>query len=567
MEHHQAGDLDRASLMYKEILALNPGHPDALHLFGLVCHQKGDHDTAISFIQQAVDQDPDQPVLRNNLGDAMRQAGNPGGAIEHLLKALELRPEYAGAHLNAGAAFLAVGEHDAALVHAREACRIEPNWAESWYNLGLVLRDHVMLEESIDALGKALELRPDYPAAAMRFLYTLNLLPGRDRKWIAEQHQRVMTQVFGTRRHMVVEKRQNERVRLGYVSGDFCAHAVAYFFEPVLEHHSRSEFEIFCYSNVSKPDFLTERFKKLAEHWFDVSDWNDDTVCEQIRSDRIDILVDLAGHTSHGRLGVFARKPAPVQISYLGYPTTTGLAEMDYRIVDEYTAPANEVLAGTELLLRLPTPFACYRPAKHTPSVQPAPVLRNGYVTLGCLHRLEKITTEVIETWAEILQKNPGSRLLLARDQLDDWHQARLQDLFLEQGIEASRLVMIYHTGRKQSFFELFSDIDIMLDAFPWSGHTMACCALWMGVPVVTLKGTNHAGRMAAGVLDVIGLDQWVAENTDSYVRTVTDLCQDHEFLAGIRTQLRDRFEESPLRDERRFIRDYESTLSRLVIS
>jgi protein O-GlcNAc transferase len=565
MEHHQAGDLDRAGLMYREVLAHDPGHPDALHLFGLVCHQQGDHDTAVSYIQRAVDQVPDQAVLRNNLGDAMRQAGEPERAIEQLLKALELQPEYAGAHLNAGAAYLVTGEHEAALVHAREACRLEPTRAESWFNLGLVLREHVMLDESIDALGKALQLRPEYPAAAMRYLYTLNLLPGRDPKWVVSQHERVMTRVFGAGKNKAKATVGNERIRIAYVSGDFCAHAVAYFLEPVLDHHSRSKFEIFCYSNVPRADFVTERFKALAEHWYDVTDWNDETFYQQILSDRIDILVDLAGHTSHGRLGVFVGKPAPVQISYLGYPTTTGLADMDYRIVDGYTVPADEELAGTESYLRLPNTFACYRPAEHTPPVQPAPVLANGYVTLGCLHRLEKINADVIEAWAEILHKNPGTRLFLARDQIDDWHQFRLRQLFDDLGIETKRLTLIRHTGQEQSFFELFSEIDIMLDTFPWSGHTMTCCALWMGVPVVTLKGPDHVGRMAASVLHAVGLDQWVAEDVESYTRIVGDLCKEKEFLVDIRSQLRIRFEASPLRNEEQFIKDYESTLVGLV--
>ena len=270
-------------------------------------------------------------------------------------------------------------------------------------------------------------------------------------------------------------------------------------------------------------------------------------------------MVDLAGHTKHNRLGVFASRAAPHQVTWLGFPNTTGLESMDYRIVDYYTAPGNETLGGTETPLRLPNGFACFRPSGDMPSVQSAPVEKNGFVTLGCLHKLEKLNTAVIASWAQILLGSPHTRLLLARDQLDEWQQQRLRSLFLQHGITPDRLEMRQLQNPEHEFFDQFADIDILLDTFPWSGHTLACCALWMGVPVVTLKGNSHAGRMVAGVLDLMGLEELVAQDTQAYSGMVNQLCNDQQRIVNYRRELRGRFEKSPLRDEAGFTRDLES--------
>jgi predicted O-linked N-acetylglucosamine transferase (SPINDLY family) len=474
MQHQRSGEFEQAKTLYKKVLESAPRHADALHLYGLACHQQGDHKTAVSYIRRAVELVPDQPVLRNNLGDALRKAGDPEGALQQLRHALELRPDYAGAHQNLGAVHVELGDHDAALLHARETCRLKPDWAEAWFNLGLILLDHVLLEESIKAFRKALLIRPEYPVAATSLLYTLNLLPGADPARISEEHRKVAAGIFGAVRDTSAETRQNGRIRIGYVSSDFCAHAVNYFFEPVLEHHARAQFDTYCYSDVAHPDQVTRRLKRLARHWREITGWSDSAVCEQVKADRIDILVDLAGHTKHNRLGVFAAKPAGCQITYLGYPNTTGLDAMDYRIVDQYTVPVNETATGTERLVRLPRGFACFRPPEHAPPVQVAPVQNNGFVTLGSLHKLEKVNQDVIQVWARILQKNPGARLMLARDQLDDWHQKRLQALFLRQGIDSDRLEMIHLSNPHQSFFQLFSNIDVLLGAW-----LPACLICW----------------------------------------------------------------------------------------
>ena len=565
MQLHRRGDFEQAKSLYAQILEAVPRHPDALHLYGLACHQQGDHTTAVRYIKQAVALVPSEPVLRNNLGDALHKAGHAEDAIRQLRHALELKPGYAGAHQNLGSVFCATGEHDAALLHAREAVRLDPKKPEGWFNLGLVLLDHVLLEESVEAFRKALDLRPAYLAAATSLLYALNLLPDAAPDKVAAEHCDVVARLHKQAPVSPPGPRGEGRIRIAYVSGDFRAHAVNFFFEPVLEHHDSMVFETWCYADVAQADEVTRRLKQSAHHWRDIAGWSDDRFFAQIRSDRIDVLVDLTGHTEHNRLAVFARKPAPCQLSYLGFPNTTGLQTMDYRVVDSLTAPVDEAVTGTEKLLRLPDGFACFRPPGHAPEVTTAATLKKGYVTFGSLHKLEKLNNRIISLWARVLQENPGTKLLLARDQLDDWHQQRLQAIFLRHGIDGERLDMRHLADPAQSFFSLFAEFDILLDTQPWSGHTLACCALWMGVPVVSLHGACHAGRMVASVLHQIELNELVAADEDSYVRIATELSNDQARLVRYRAELRGRVQKSMLRDEAGFTRTFEKAIREVL--
>lgn len=556
---HRVGELDAAKAIYRDVLALQPENADALHLFGLVCHQQGDHRTAVDYIGRAVARVPNQPVLRNNLGDALHRMGDLAGAIAQLRQALVLRPDYAGAHQNLGAVLAKVGEHEAALMHSREATRLDPGKPEAWFDLGLLLMDQLSLEESIQAFRQALALRPGYGSAANSLLYLLNMMPGATPAGVAEAHREVASGLFHAIPQATHWPTPGEKIRIGYVSGDFRAHAVNCFFEPVLEHQDRDRFETFCYSDVVHEDEVTRRLQVHAHHWRSISGWTDEAVTEQIRTDRIDILVDLAGYTEHGRLGVFSGKPARCQISYIGYPNTTGMSAMDFRIVDACTAPVDEKETGSERLLRVEDGFACFRPPAHAFNMSMRRDENYGPVTFGSLHKLEKINTEVIATWSDILHANPDSRLLLARDQLDAWHQQQLLQAFDAHGVGAERLQMLHLSDPAQSFFEIFSRMDVLLDVFPWSGHTIACCALWMGVPVVSLRGNTHAGRMVASVLESLKLPELIATDTQDYVHIAGALSRDKERLSKLRNGLRQLMENSPLRDEAGFTRKFEA--------
>jgi predicted O-linked N-acetylglucosamine transferase (SPINDLY family) len=557
MRLHRQGDLASAAQLYGKVLEATPADANALHLYGLVRHQQGAHAEGAAFIRRAVDLVPDQPVLRNNLGDALRMAGDPGAAVEQCQAALALRPGYAGAHINLCAAHGMLRNYDAALQHGREAVRLAPTAAQAHYNLAQALLDAMRLDQAADEFREVLRLDPDHPAAASNLLYLLNLIPGLDSHAVAAEHRQI-----GGRFDQVAKPGQapaqrepKQPLRVGYVSRDLCAHAVSHFFEPVLAHHDRDRFVVHCYSDVEQRDAVSARLKSQTDHWRDVADWPDARLSEQVLVDGIDILVDLGGHTENNRLALFGQKPAPVQISWIGYPNTTGLATMDFRIVDTHTAPEAEL--GTEALLRLPQLFASFRPASHAPAVSPLPAISQGQVTFGSLHRLEKLNGSVIHLWSRLLQALPAARLLIARDELDPWQQRRIEQAFAAHGIDAGQLTLRRLDGAR-SFLEEFADIDVHLDSFPWSGHTIACSALWQGVPVVTLDGRQHAGRMVASVLRAVGLAHLVATDVDAYLRIAAELVSDLPALAAMRAGLRERLANSPLLDEQGFTRALE---------
>jgi predicted O-linked N-acetylglucosamine transferase (SPINDLY family) len=483
MQLQQSGRLEEAKAVYGEVLAEQPAHADALHLSGLASMQLGRHEEAVRLIGRAVDLVPQQPVLRNNFGLALHKAGLLKKARAELIAALDLRPGYAGAHMNLAAVFSELGERALAMEHGQQAVELDPERAEGWYNLGLYLIDEVRLQEGAEAFRKALSLKPDYSAASHYLLYTLNMIPELPPESVAAEHARVMRRRFGSPPPPLPGPFSHRKTRIAYVSADFCRHAVNHFFEPLLDQHDRSRFEVYCYANVATPDDVTRRLRERADRWCDVSSLEDEEMFARVLQDEVDILVDLTGHTKGNRLAVFARRAAPLQVSWLGYPNTTGLGTMDLRVLDAYTAAAPGARAGTERPLLLPDVFACFRPSELAPEVSPPPAMTQGAVTLGSFHKLEKINHRVVACWAGILRANPDTRLLLMRDELDGWHRDRLSREFQAHGARPAQLELVKGREGADSFQEWFAEIDILLDTFPWSGHTMACHALWMGVP------------------------------------------------------------------------------------
>ncbi|MBC7881206.1 MAG: hypothetical protein H7Y37_07720 [Anaerolineae bacterium] len=342
----------------------------------------------------------------------------------------------------------------------------------------------------------------------------------------------------------------SRRLRIGYLSPDLFCHSVANFFEPLLETHNRAGFEIFCYAEVEHPDTTTERLQKLSDHWCFTCQLSDEELVAQIRNDQIDILVDLAGHTANSRLLVFAYRPAPVQVTYLGYPNTTGLSQIDYRFTDALADPPRAEELHTETLVRLPKGFLCYRPISEVPEVLPPPCLVNGYITFGSFNSLQKLNSEIIQCWAAILLEIPDSRLLLKSSAFSD--QLTLEDVqqrFLEAGIPAERLILVGRIPVRSAHVGYYSQIDIALDPFPYNGTTTTCEALWMGVPVITLEGNSHVSRVGVSLLSQLDLQEFIATTQTEYIETAVRLANNIDYLAQLRSQLRQRMAASSLCD------------------
>ena len=349
------------------------------------------------------------------------------------------------------------------------------------------------------------------------------------------------------------------RLRIGYVSPDLRRHPVSAIFTPLLEAHDRKRVEPICYYNFDGEDAVTLHLKALAAHWRPVAGLSDEALCQQIRADRIDILVDLAGHTAHNRLLAFARRPAPIQVSWLGYFNTTGLATMDYFLSDPWSSPAGQERHYVERLLRLPHTRFCYQPPEYMPGVGPLPAESNGCITFGCLNNLSKLNENVLALWGAVLRAVPRSRLLLQAAALDDApNRARFGELCAKHGIAQDRLELRCFVPIDRAPAS-YAEIDIALDPFPFCGGMTSLEVLWLGVPLVTLAGETIASRQSASMLMNLALPELVAVNAEQYVDIATRLAHDLPRLAALRSGLRVRFAASPLMDYPGFARALEA--------
>ena len=407
--------------------------------------------------------------------------------------------------------------------------------------------------------------QPDFAAAHSNLVFSMNYdaaatqqtIFAESRAW-HESHAAAL----GRRAPGHANARDPERrLRVGYVSPDFREHSVAYFLEPLIAAHDRAAFEVFCYAQVARPDQRTERFRGLADTWRSTVGMTDADLATAVREDRIDILVDLAGHTGGNRLLAFDRRPAPVQLSWLGYPNTTGTEAIDARLTDAIADPPGPSDAlHSETLVRLPNGFLCYAPTADAPAIGAPPARSTGHVTFGSFNALAKITPAVVAAWARILLGVPGSRLVIKSGPLADAAtRARYLEMLAAAGVDAGRVDLRAWIDARSGHLGAYANIDIGLDPFPYNGTTTTCEALWMGVPVVTLAGDRHAGRVGASLLTRIGLAELVADTTDGYVETAVHFAGDLDGLPARRLALRDRMMSSPLCDAAGFARDVEA--------
>jgi predicted O-linked N-acetylglucosamine transferase (SPINDLY family) len=461
---------------------------------------------------------------------------------------LQSRPDFAEAHYNLGLALRELGKLEEAQASFQEAIRLKPDFAVAHNNLAGALLEQGMPEQALASYRQAIRLQPHLAKAQTNVLFCLNCDPEADPDEVFEEHRRwgegVRGQGLGVRDQKPEVRSQQPGnpvpLRVGYVSPDFRHHALITYFEPVLAHHDPERVEAICYAEVARPDQVTARLQKLAHEWRWTCGLSDGQVTQQVRDDRIDILVDLAGHTGNHRLGVFARKPAPVQVTWLGYLNTTGLSAVDCRLTDAVLDPPGEPRRDTEELYRLPVGMCCFAPPAGAPDVTPLPALRRGHLTFGSLHSLFKLNARVFDLWSRVLLALPNAHLLMFRNTLTDAAQAHIRRQFAERGISGERLDLRrgpYDAG----YLAVYGEIDVSLDTFPCSGGVTTCESLWMGVPVLSLCGVRPMARNAASILTRVGLADWVVQTPDQYVAKAMRLSKELNQLAGLRAGLRER--------------------------
>jgi protein O-GlcNAc transferase len=474
---------------------------------------------------------------------------------------LERCPDDPMALINLGVACQRRGFPTEAERLQRRALALDARSVEASVNLGVALNDQGRTRDAIEVYRDALAQRPDTVLLASNLLFTLHFDPELSPETIFAEHLafgRSFAEPLREQRAFTQSRDPNRRLRVGYVSADFRWHPVSYFLDPVLAEHDPASVEVYCYSDVDRPDEVTRRFAGLAQRFTPCRRWSDARLAERIAADQIDILVDLAGHTGSNRLLVFARKPAPIQVSWLGYFDTTGVSAIDYRIVDEHSMTVEAERFFVERVVRLPRSSNCFR-STATPDPAPPPCLERGHITFGCYNNPSKITRAVIAAFARILHEVPRSRLVLKYAMFDDRAvRDRYQSWLEAEGVASERVDFRGHSSINQ-FMASFADMDIALDPFPYSGETTAVHTLWMGVPLVALEGTTLVQRLASRVLRVAGLDDYVASSLDDYVRIARSLAAAPERLAAERQGLRGRLRASPLFDHRGVTRDLEA--------
>jgi predicted O-linked N-acetylglucosamine transferase (SPINDLY family) len=546
----EQGRLDEAVAHGEQALAIKPDFVEALCTLGNVAKAQGRLDESFEYYRRALIVRPEFADAWYNMGCVLYEQGKRNEAMECYRKAIEISPDYAVAHNNLGVVLREVGRHQEAIAASERAIELMPEFAEPYINIGNALPWLGRIDESIQAYRKALELKPDHPVAWSNLLLTLlyddKLSPA---EMFAESCK------FGERIEMPLKsgwpKHANSpdaerRLKIAYVSADLREHALAYFIEPILANHDKSKFEAYCYSNHPQQDAMTARLRGLAEHWCQCDRMNDEQLSAQIQADEIDILVDLSGHTAFNRLPMFARKPAPVQINWIGYIGTTGLSAMDYRFTDEHLDPPGLTEAfHSERLVRLPAAFT-FRSDPSAPPVNTLPALAESVFTFASLNNPAKLNEKVVALWARILAAVPHSRLMLGNAQAkqEKW----LLQLFAKHGVGEDRLLLLPRVSL-QEYLEAHHRIDLALDPFPYNGGTTTNYAMWMGVPVVVLAGDRPISRVGVCNLMRAGLPEFVAHSADEYVDIAVKYSRDLNALNELRQSLRERILSSPVID------------------
>lgn len=562
---HQQGQHAAALSFYDRALAVRPEDPEYLCNRGLTLHAIGKLEDAVATYRRALSIDPKRGVVLSNLGAVLCDLGEPAAALTVLQEALAQQPEPANARYNYGNALYALDRLGEAIEAYRQALRREPNNALVFSNLGVALKDHGEIDEAIACLQRSVALAPRSPVLHSKLLAALHYHPRTTLERLCHAHAEFDRLHAAPLRCTAPPTRSDGPIRLGFVSPHFARHPVGRFLIRPLEHLDRTQFSVTCYSDTRNPDAMTDRLRAAAHAWHETAALSDAELTERIRADGLDILFDLAGHTSSHRLSVFARRAAPVQISWLDYVGTTGLAAMDYLLADPREIPPESERWYREKVLRMPHDYICFDPPEDAPPVNALPALAAGHITFGSFNIVSKTTPEIVAVWSRILQRLPGARMVLRNRGFDDVPTAaRYRRLFAEHGIAEERLEL-HGWCPAESLLGHYHCIDLALDTWPYNGGLSTCEALWMGVPVVTCPGETFCSRHGLAHLTAAGWTAGIARDLDDYVERAVALAGDLPRLERTRSDLRGIVQASPLCDGARFAADFAKLLRKVV--
>ncbi|WP_240766770.1 tetratricopeptide repeat protein [Paraburkholderia flava] len=572
LAHQHAGRFAEAAAIYREILRAQPNHADALHLLGLVAYHEGRLEEAVEWIMRAIGVSPNA-MFYGNLGNALGGLDRHAAAAECYRQALALKPDYVHAHNNLGNTLRAQGQYDAAVQSFRRVIELQPDYAQAYNNLANALVDLGDLDGAIAYYRKTIELQPDFAEPHSNLLFILSYREATSSAEYLDEALRFGDRVAALAQPFTdwpaftetTEANANTRpLRVGFVSGDLKTHPVGHFLESILAHLDPRRIAAIAYPTRRDEDELTVRIKPCFAAWTSLAGLTDEAAARRIRDDRIDVLVDLSGHTVHNRLPVFAWRPAPVQVSWLGYFASTGLRAIDYVLADRHVVPDSEETQFVERIWRLPDSYLCFTPPVQQADIGPLPMQTNGTVTFGCFNHLMKMNDTVVDAWARILHAVPGSRLFLKAKQLDNAlaRETTLQR-FATLGIDNSRLTLEGRSPRGE-YLDSYNRVDIALSPFPYPGGTVSVEGLWMGVPVLCRRGDRFLSHLCESLLQSAGLEDWIATDTDDYIAKAIAFAANPSRLMTLRKNLRTQIAASPLCDAPRFAKHLEAAFTEM---
>ena len=560
----ELGELEASIKCFEQALAIKPNYAEAHNNLGNTLKELGELEASIKCFEQALAIKPNYAEAHYNFGNVLKELRQLEAAVEHYLQALEFKPDFAEAHSNLGVALKELGQLDAMVHHLEQALAIKPNLAEGHNNLGNAFKELGQLEMAAESYQQALAIKPNYAEALSNRLFLFNYSSSYDSDFLLKEainfgeiFRKKVTTHF-TNFHY---PHQSNKLKVGLVSGDFKEHPVGCFLESVLSELSQQNLELIAYTTQPKFDKLSARIQIFFSEWKPLFGLSDENAANLIHNDGIHILIDLSGHTAHNRLPIFTWKPAPVQITWLGYFATTGIDEIDYILGDPYVTPIHFDSQFSEKIYRLPNTRWCFTPPNTDAKISSPPALTNGYVTFGCFNNLTKVNEQVINLWIKLLTAMPNSHLLLKSKQLNSFSvQSKIIKKFTATGIDPRR-ILCEQSESREKYLAAYQRIDITLDPFPFTGGATTMESLWMGVPVITLQGETLVSRQGVGILMNAGLSNWIATDKAEYLTKAIDFSSDLNQLAITRSGLREQVLSSPLFDAKQFSKDFEHAL------
>ena len=558
--------LEVAINYHKKSIEINPDYAEGYNNLGIAFQKLGLFEEAVKNYNKTLKLKPNFAPAYNNLGIVFKSLNKLDEALMNAKKAIELDSEYAEAHNNIGAIFQDLDNLEEAHKYYKKAIKLKPNYSDAYYNLGILLKKLDKIEECIENFRKAVKINQKNSRAYSNYLFNLNYLNKYDDNYYVEEAKKfrlslnkIDDQLCTPYKYIINPKKLN----VGFVSADFKKHPVGFYLIDVLKYFKKENIELVAYYNSTEVDDLTEKLKRYFDIWYNISNENNLSVVNLVRKAGTHILIDMSGHTAKNRLPVFVNKPAPVQMTWLGYNASTGLKEIDYIIGDQHVTPLENKNQFTENILQLPNIWSCFsKPNFKIKKENSSPALKNGFITFGCFNKTAKINDNVIDVWSEILKRVENSKLFLKSKQLDNsMIVENIKKKFQKNGINAEKIITEGQSKTREEMLTKYNQIDIALDPFPYAGITTSFESVWMGVPLFTKKGNNFYSRIGTSINNNLGMTEWIADDEKDYFVKILKLTSNFNQLSQTRKYLINKVNDSTLFNSYLFANNFNKML------